>query len=190
MPDYKPAVVLKAADPKVIAGFLDAWRGSKAPRKALLALVAAGIVEANLKNPTYGDRDSVGSLQQRRGWGSTAARMDPERAATAFLNDLMSRVWPKHNRETAGQLAQRVQRSAYPDRYDEALPAAEHVIARFLGHDDDPDELPPPAVYVVRSGDTLTAIAKRHDTTVAALVKLNTIRDPDVIRVGQRVRIR
>ncbi|RKH11879.1 LysM peptidoglycan-binding domain-containing protein [Corallococcus sp. CA053C] len=41
----------------------------------------------------------------------------------------------------------------------------------------------------VRSGDTLTAIAKRNDTTVAALAKANNIKDPDRIRAGQTLRI-
>ena len=41
----------------------------------------------------------------------------------------------------------------------------------------------------VRSGDTLSAIAKRNDTTVKALVKANNIKDPDRIRAGQSLRI-
>jgi LysM repeat protein len=39
--------------------------------------------------------------------------------------------------------------------------------------------------YVVKHGDTLTAIASRHGTTVSAIVKRNNIPDPDVINVGQ-----
>jgi LysM repeat protein len=41
------------------------------------------------------------------------------------------------------------------------------------------------AVYLVRSGDTLTAIASRFHTTVAALVAANDLPDPDVLVVGQ-----
>jgi Tfp pilus assembly protein FimV len=43
--------------------------------------------------------------------------------------------------------------------------------------------------YVVRSGDTLSAIAQRFDTTVQAIVRANDISDPDIIDVGQRLRI-
>lgn len=43
--------------------------------------------------------------------------------------------------------------------------------------------------YVVRSGDTLSEIATRFDTTVAALVEANDIADPDVIDVGQELTI-
>ena len=39
--------------------------------------------------------------------------------------------------------------------------------------------------YTVVRGDTLTAIAKKYNTTVSNLVKLNNISDPDYIVVGQ-----
>ena len=44
-------------------------------------------------------------------------------------------------------------------------------------------------IYVVRSGDTLSTIAQRFDTTVQAIVRANDISDPDVIDIGQRPRI-
>jgi LysM repeat protein len=43
--------------------------------------------------------------------------------------------------------------------------------------------------YVVKSGDTLSGIAEQFDTTVQAIVRANDISDPDVIDVGQRLRI-
>ena len=42
---------------------------------------------------------------------------------------------------------------------------------------------------VVRSGDTLTAIARRHDLSVERLVDLNDLADPNRIFVGQRLRL-
>lgn len=42
--------------------------------------------------------------------------------------------------------------------------------------------------YAVRSGDTLSAIARRYHTSVVALCKLNGIRQTSTLRVGQRVR--
>jgi LysM repeat protein len=47
-----------------------------------------------------------------------------------------------------------------------------------------------PATVVVRPGDTLDAIARRAGTTVDVLTRLNPGLDPDVLRVGQRVRVR
>ena len=43
--------------------------------------------------------------------------------------------------------------------------------------------------YVVRPGDSLSAIALRHGTTVAALVHANGIAYPSLVRVGQLLRI-
>jgi LysM repeat protein len=47
-----------------------------------------------------------------------------------------------------------------------------------------------PATYKVRSGDTLSGIAARFQTTVRALVRLNGIKDPGHLRVGQELRLR
>lgn len=43
--------------------------------------------------------------------------------------------------------------------------------------------------YTVRPGDTLSAIAARHHTTVAALAALNQLADPDALRAGQVLRL-
>lgn len=43
--------------------------------------------------------------------------------------------------------------------------------------------------YTVQKGDTLTAIAKSHGTTVAELASANGIRNPNIIRVGQELLI-
>ena len=45
------------------------------------------------------------------------------------------------------------------------------------------------STYVVRPGDTLEAIAVRHSTTVQALVRANQLADPNLIRIGQLLRI-
>jgi LysM repeat protein len=54
---------------------------------------------------------------------------------------------------------------------------------------DEDTPAPDSGVYVVKKGDTLSAIAVRHSTTTAALAKLNGIKDPDRIRPGQRLRL-
>lgn len=43
------------------------------------------------------------------------------------------------------------------------------------------------STYVVQSGDTLNAIARRFNTTAAELIRLNNLTDPDRISVGQRL---
>jgi len=47
----------------------------------------------------------------------------------------------------------------------------------------------PDVTYQIRSGDTLTSIARRYNTTVEALARANHIWDPDRIRAGQVLKI-
>jgi LysM repeat protein len=44
-----------------------------------------------------------------------------------------------------------------------------------------------PTVYVVQRGDTLSAIARKFNTSLAALVAANQIANPSLIRVGQKL---
>jgi GH24 family phage-related lysozyme (muramidase) len=44
-------------------------------------------------------------------------------------------------------------------------------------------------VYIVKSGDTLSEIAVKHKTTVAILKKKNMIKDVNLIRVGQKIKL-
>jgi LysM repeat protein len=46
---------------------------------------------------------------------------------------------------------------------------------------------PTPTVYIVRSGDQLSRIAKKYGVTVAAIQAANSIKDPNLIRVGQKL---
>jgi murein DD-endopeptidase MepM/ murein hydrolase activator NlpD len=46
-----------------------------------------------------------------------------------------------------------------------------------------------PGVYRVRSGDTLSAIARRRGTTVKEICRKNGIRPTSVLRVGQRLKV-
>lgn len=47
----------------------------------------------------------------------------------------------------------------------------------------------PTSTYTVKAGDTLSAIAARYKTTVAKLASLNGIKNPNVISVGQKLKI-
>lgn len=48
---------------------------------------------------------------------------------------------------------------------------------------------PSGTTYTVKAGDTLTAIAKKYGTTVNELVKLNGLKDPDRLAVGQILKL-
>ena len=52
-----------------------------------------------------------------------------------------------------------------------------------------PDK-PVEVYYTVKKGDTLTKIAKKYKTTVKQLCKWNNIKNPNVIKVGQKLRVK
>lgn len=47
-----------------------------------------------------------------------------------------------------------------------------------------------PATYVVHAGDTLDVIAEKHSLTVEQIVRFNGLSNPNLIRVGQVLRLR
>ncbi len=46
---------------------------------------------------------------------------------------------------------------------------------------------PPQTAHIVRPGETLWAIARDHGTSLAVLVRLNGLSDPDRLQLGQRI---
>lgn len=52
-----------------------------------------------------------------------------------------------------------------------------------------PDPQPTGKYHTVKSGETLSGIAKKYGTTVNKLVQLNGIKDPNKIYVGQKIKI-
>ena len=49
---------------------------------------------------------------------------------------------------------------------------------------------PKATYYIVKKGDTLTKIAKAYKTTVKQLVAWNKIKNPNLIKVGQKLRVK
>lgn len=44
--------------------------------------------------------------------------------------------------------------------------------------------------YVIRSGDTLSKIARNHGTTINALCRLNGISTTTTLKIGRKIRVR
>ena len=101
------------------------------PARALVVILATGFQESGVRNLDYGDRDSVGWLQQRAGWGSVSERMNPQTAAGKFYDHLV-RV-PGWESLPITVAAQRVQISAYPDAYAKWQAKAEQLAAIVSG---------------------------------------------------------
>lgn len=86
------------------------------PRAASIA-IATAIQESKLQNINYGDADSLGLFQQRpsQGWGSEEEILDPVYASNAFYDALLEvNGWQDG---VITEVAQSVQRSAYPAAY-------------------------------------------------------------------------
>jgi hypothetical protein len=99
--------------------------------KVLLAAFEAGWVESHMNNLNCGDRDSLGVFQQRpsQGWCDPADLcLDVAHATNAFLDQAIPND-ANNPGYTAGELAQSVQRSAYPERYDQNEAKAQELIA-------------------------------------------------------------
>ena len=78
------------------------------------------------------------------------------------------------------------QKSALPSASRPVSQAASRVAANGLVERDHP----PPALYVVASGDQLLTIAWRYGLDVRDLIRWNQITNPDLIVVGQTLRLR
>ena len=113
--------------------------------RGIIIALATALVESGLKmyaNPAdpqsldyphdavgY-DHDSVGLFQQRNNgaWGTLADRMDPARSAGMFYDRLDDQ---DYNTGDMGAHAQRVQGSAFPDRYATKMSEAQGLLDAF-----------------------------------------------------------
>lgn len=104
--------------------------------KVRLAMFETAWVESHANSLPCGDSDSAGVFQQRpsMGWGTLTQVQDPAYAAAKFLDGNGGagaiRIAAANPSLTAGQIAQKVQRSAYPSRYDQAASTANALITR------------------------------------------------------------
>ena len=120
-------------------------RGLK-PRAASIALATA-YQESGIRNLTYGHADSLGLFQQRpsAGWGTQAQIMDPWYSSASFYAALVKvKNWQTKD---INDVAQAVQRSAYPEAYRRHVANARTLASSLTG------ETPASFSCVVRSPD-------------------------------------
>ena len=103
------------------------------PDHAVTVALAAALQESGLHNLPFGDRDSLGLVQQRpsQGWGTSTEILTPSYAAAAFYRAL-ERVdgWATMPVTDA---AQRVQRSGAPTAYAQWAAEAEALAIAMTG---------------------------------------------------------
>lgn len=104
------------------------------PARAASIGIATAIQESKLRNIDYGDRDSVGLFQQRpsQGWGTVAQIMDPIYSTNAFY-DALAKI-DGYETMVITEVAQKVQRSAFPDAYGFHEPEARAFASGLTGH--------------------------------------------------------
>jgi putative Flp pilus-assembly TadE/G-like protein len=119
-------------DPDVARTICEVLDRYHAPPKVRLAAFEAAIVESGVHNLNYGDRDSIGVYQQRPSmivWGTPAQIMNPDHAAMKFITNAIR----LNGGQSPGQLAQDVQGSAFPDRYDAVSQQAYALMTKYCG---------------------------------------------------------
>lgn len=119
-------------DPAVARTICNVAADLGANAKVRLSAFEAALVESGVRNLDYGDRDSLGVFQQRpsMGWGTPDQVRDPTYAARQYIGRAINADRGNPNL-SPGYLAQSVQRSGFPDRYDTREGQARALIAQF-----------------------------------------------------------
>lgn len=104
--------------------------GRRLPVQAAVIAVTVAVTESSLRNSTiHYDHDSEGLFQQRVRYYTAAVADDPVRATNAFLDRLLG--IPDWRQQTVGTVAQAVQQSAYPQRYQPNVVLAQQLVGIF-----------------------------------------------------------
>lgn len=104
------------------------------PARAATIAIATAIQESKLRNIRYGDRDSVGLFQQRpsQGWGTVEQILDPEYSTNAFYDALVK--IKGYESMPITEVAQEVQRSAFPEAYADHEGEGRAIASAISGH--------------------------------------------------------
>jgi hypothetical protein len=104
------------------------------PARAVSIALATAYQESKIANIDYGDRDSLGLFQQRpsQGWGTTRQVRDRYYATNAFY-DALEKI-PDYKSMRITEAAQRVQRSGFPEAYEDHAPDARTLASVLTGY--------------------------------------------------------
>jgi hypothetical protein len=107
-------------------------RSRALPSRATVIALATAQQESRLRNLDHGDRDSLGLFQQRpsQGWGTPEQVQDPVYAAGKFFDHLVEVPGWESGRLT--EVAQAVQRSGFPEAYQQWESMASSLTAALL----------------------------------------------------------
>ncbi|MBO3742684.1 FG-GAP repeat domain-containing protein [Actinoplanes flavus] len=158
---------------------VDAVRARNLPLHAATIAVTTTIPETTIENVSYEyDHDSLGLFQQRASWGTREQRLNPAWATNAFLNKMLQ-LYPggTWQNTAVGVVCQRVQVSAYPERYQpEAADGARIAAALWSRRGDS------------LSGDRHAEVVRKRDGILRASYN-NGVNGDLTVRWGDPVQI-
>jgi hypothetical protein len=104
------------------------------PARAVSIALATAYQESKITNLETGDRDSLGIFQQRpsQGWGTQSQILDPYYSINAFYDALVRIDGYQDMRITVA--AQRVQRSGFPEAYQDHAAASRALASALTGY--------------------------------------------------------
>lgn len=104
------------------------------PARAVSIALATAYQESKIRNLDHGDRDSLGLFQQRpsMGWGTAEQLQDPYYATNKFYDEL-EKVHGYH-RMRITEAAQAVQRSGFPEAYEDHEADARALASALTGY--------------------------------------------------------
>ena len=104
------------------------------PARAATIALATSMQESKLRNIRFGDRDSLGLFQQRpsQGWGTEEQILDPVYASNRFYDELVK--IPGYQGMEITKVAQRVQKSAFPEAYADHEREGRILASALAGH--------------------------------------------------------
>ncbi|RNL63365.1 hypothetical protein EFK50_12775 [Nocardioides marmoriginsengisoli] len=104
------------------------------PARAVSIALATAYQESKIQNLAHGDRDSIGIFQQRpsQGWGTVAQIRDEHYSINKFYAALEHIDGYETMRIT--EAAQKVQRSGFPEAYEDHAPDARALSSALTGY--------------------------------------------------------
>ncbi len=107
------------------------------PARAVSIALATAYQESKIRNISYGDRDSIGIFQQRpsQGWGTVAQIQNEYYSINKFYEALEKIDGYEGLRIT--EAAQRVQRSGFPEAYEDHAADARALASALTGYSPD-----------------------------------------------------
>lgn len=107
------------------------------PARAVSIALATAYQESKIRNIAYGDRDSIGIFQQRpsQGWGTVEQIRDEHYSINKFYEALEKIDGYEQMRIT--EAAQKVQRSGFPEAYEDHAADARALASALTGYSPD-----------------------------------------------------